>query len=76
MANMTLAIDDALLERARLRAVTEGTSVNGVVREFLERYASARNSGEDLLALMESIADRNRPSRGGRQWTRDDLHDR
>jgi hypothetical protein len=37
MANLTLAIDDALLQRARETALREHTSVNVLVRDILGR---------------------------------------
>ena len=43
MANLTVAIDDALLQRAREAAVRENTSVNALVRDFLSRYVDARS---------------------------------
>ena len=39
MANLTIAVPDDLLHRARVRAAQEGTSVNQLLRETLERYA-------------------------------------
>jgi hypothetical protein len=39
MPNLTLSIDDKLLQAARIRAVREGTSVNEVCRLALEAYA-------------------------------------
>ena len=41
MANLTLAVDDDLLRRARVRAAKEDTSVNAVVRELLAAYSAA-----------------------------------
>ena len=41
MANLTLAIDDDLLHRARVRAAEQGTSVNAVVRDLLVAYSAA-----------------------------------
>ena len=43
MANITLSIDDALLQAARVRAVKEGTSVNEVCRRAIEAYARRRS---------------------------------
>ena len=40
MANLTLAIDEDLLRRARVRAADQGTSVNAVVRDLLSGYAA------------------------------------
>ncbi len=77
MANLTLTIDDGVLRRARVRAVLEGTSVNAVVRDLLERYAGDAQ-GEEAMRRILDAARRSRASSGpgGRTWTRDDLHDR
>lgn len=47
MANLTLSIDDKLLQAARIRAVKERTSVNEICRQALEAYA--RTSGHQRL---------------------------
>jgi hypothetical protein len=77
MANLTLTIDTDTLRRARIRAVNEGTSVNAVVREHLERYAGESPAAEGLRRFLE-IADRSNAgsAQKGRTWTRDDLYDR
>jgi len=41
MSNLTLVIDDEVLHRARVRAATEGTSVNAQVRDFIRGYADS-----------------------------------
>lgn len=77
MANLTVSIDDRLLKRARVRALEEDTSVNALVREYLESFAagSSRSSGmEDFLAWSESVDASSGPR--GRAWTRDELHER
>ncbi len=59
MANLTLALDDALLHRARIRAATDGTSVNAVVRELLTAYSAADRveaARRRLVALSVSSA--------------------
>ena len=77
MANLTLTIDEDLLRRARIRALERGTSVNAVVREFLEGYAGGEQETAALQAFG-ALADRARVSSGpgGRSWTRDEIHDR
>ena len=42
MANPTIAVDDGTLKKARMRALGEDTSVNAVLREYLEEYAGRR----------------------------------
>ena len=74
--NLTIAVDDDILKRARMRAIQEDTSVNAVLREYLTVYAGVdrRRDGacERLLAMSQSCRSR----RGGAAWTRDDLHER
>ena len=77
MANLTLSIDDDLLKRARLRALEQDTTVNALVRVYLEGFA--RDIGpEDALAGLFALADRTRSGSGagGRSWTRDSLYER
>ena len=76
MANLTIAVDEELLKRARLRAIEEGTSVNAVLRERLEEYARGRN--DRLQAGLEILeaAKRSKMSSGGRRWTREELYER
>ena len=42
MGNLTIAIDEESLKKARIRALHEGTSVNALLREFLDSYAGVR----------------------------------
>ncbi|HEY2767789.1 MAG TPA: hypothetical protein VGI76_05995 [Solirubrobacteraceae bacterium] len=77
MANLTLSIDDALLKRARLRALEQDTSVNTLVREYLEDFATAGSRPlaiAGFLALSESLHAGS--GAGGRHWTREQLYER
>ena len=77
MANLTLTIDDDVLKRARIRAIEEDTSVNAVVRDFLERYAGDDRSGAALRRFVDTAQTIPAGSeRDGRTWTREELHDR
>jgi plasmid stability protein len=80
MANLTVTIEDELLQKARERAVAERTSVNALVREYLTRYveeqeAARRAHAKRVLAAMDDIATRLNLG-GDITWTRDDLYDR
>jgi hypothetical protein len=77
MANLTLSIDDALLKRARIRALERDTSVNSLVRGYLEELVGGDSTPSGItgfLALAESVHAGSGP--GGRQWTRDELYER
>lgn len=73
MANLTLAIDDALLQRAREAALHQNTSVNALVREFLTRYVDARSRRLEALSRFEAVA-ASCDSSSTEPWTRESLH--
>ena len=57
MGNLTLAIDEDIPRRARVRAADQGTSVNAVVRELLVGYAAidrTTSARRRLVALSVS----------------------
>lgn len=76
MANLTISVEDEVLKKARLRALEEGTSVNALLREYLQRFtavdAARIAAGEKVLAASARALSR----RGRSRWTRDDLHER
>jgi plasmid stability protein len=76
MANLTITIDDEILKRARLRATEQGTSVNSVVRDYLEQYAGSRSAQEQALGNLLKLSEAAESKRGRRRWTRDELHER
>ena len=77
MANLTITVDDVLLKRARIKALEEGTSVNALLREYLEGYAGTQRTLAALAGFAE-LAESSEASSGaeGRTWTRGDLHER
>lgn len=76
MANLTVTIDDEVLRRARSRAIENGTSVNKLIRSYLESFAG-RDRADRRTAILDNAARSTASSGpGGRSWTRDDLHDR
>lgn len=77
MANLTISVDDVLLKRARIKALEDGTSVNALLREYLEAYTGTQRTQRALIGFAE-LADQSEAGSGtaGRTWTRDDLHDR
>lgn len=76
VANLTLAIDEDLLRRARIRAIEEGTSVNAVVRDFLAAYAGRDEQVEAVTRFLQiarqSLAGRDG---AGRTWTREEIYE-
>ena len=77
MANLTVTVPEQVLRTARIRALEQGTSVNAVVSDYLERYAGLSGTQEGLAGFVE-LASRSAASSGGsgRTWRREDLYDR
>ena len=74
MANLTLVIDDALLRRARIRALEQGTSVNAVVRELLAAYADDRAVAGRRRVVALARAAPSGSAGPSRAWTREDIY--
>ncbi|HTW64666.1 MAG TPA: DUF6364 family protein [Bryobacteraceae bacterium] len=73
--NVTLSIDDQVIMEARRRAEAMGTSVNQLVREYLEQLAGKA----DLDANAAEFERLSRASRGqlaGWKFNREELHQR
>lgn len=76
MSNLTITVDDEALRRARIRALEQGTSVNAVLRDFLEAYAGVRASQESAIRSILELSRSSEAQAGDRRWTRDQLHER
>jgi plasmid stability protein len=77
MANLTIAIDDEVLRKARIRALEQGTSVNALLRDYLVTFVA----DDHIHAIVNGIVEHVESCRGGsgaegRTWTREDLHER
>ena len=72
--NLTIAIDDELLARAREVASRRGVSLQQLIREHLEVMAGERSGSElaqELFALMDETPGRS----GGRRFRRDEAYE-
>jgi hypothetical protein len=77
MANLTVTVDEQVLRKARMRALANGTSINAVVSDYLQRYAGVSQTQAALTGFVE-LASKSTASSGpeGRAWRREDLYDR
>jgi hypothetical protein len=75
VANLTLTIDEAVLRKARIRALEQGTSVNAVVRDFLHGYAEVEQRVAAMTAIIELAEQSRAGAEGeGRRWSREDIY--
>ena len=77
MANLTITVDEQVLKKARMRALEEDTSVNAVLRDYLEDYARADVERQQAVerVLASSRESRSGSGPGGRTWKREDLYE-
>ena len=75
MKNITLAVDESVLEAARVYAASRGTTVNALVREHLAGLADEdRRIAEARRGLIE-LMDKSTASMGpGYKWNREELY--
>jgi hypothetical protein len=76
MSNLTIAVDEATLRKARIRALEQGTSVNALLRAYLEAYAGAAEKKDAAIRDLIGLSKRSGSARGKRAWNRDSLHER
>jgi hypothetical protein len=73
--NITLSIDDEVVRKARRRAEALGTSVNQLVREYLERLAGKTDPDADAKEF-EKLSRASRGDSRGWKFNREELHQR
>jgi hypothetical protein len=72
--NLTISVDEDLLQRARALARKQGTSLNALLRGYLENLVGEQPGeavADELLMLMQDHGGRS----GGRKIGRDELYE-
>lgn len=73
--NLTLSVDEKTIQRARKVAESLGTSLNQLIRDYLEELTSQSSVEEDIAELRRLSAEAKGDSRGWK-FNRDELHER
>ncbi len=73
--NVTLSLDDRLLERARRLAARRGISLNQMIRDYLSEI-TAEVTPEELVAELETLWAESRGDSKDWRYNREELHDR
>ena len=76
MKNLTIAIDESTLRDARRIAADRSTSLNALIREFLERLTQREAHARRARRRIEELCRESTAEVGERGWTRDELHER
>ena len=72
-ANLTLAVDEQIVERAREVARRQGTSLNALIRAYLERLAGQK-SGAEIRSELEQLWKAGSGHSGGKKVRREDIY--
>jgi hypothetical protein len=73
--NVTLSLDDKLLERARRLAARRGISLNQMIRDYLSEI-TGEPTPKDLVAELDALWAESRGDSRGWRFNREELHDR
>ena len=76
MKNVTIALDDSLLREARRIAADRSTSLNAMIREFLEELSQRESRAVKARHRIVELCRESQARVGPRNWSRDELHER
>ena len=72
MKNITFTADDKLIEKARLKATLESTTLNNRFREWLEKYVAESDKINEFHKVMGRI----NYVEAGQNYSRDEMNER
>lgn len=76
MRNLTLAIEDEVLEAVRRLALDRGTTVNQLVRAFLAELVTREGRRRAAAERLKRAMQEERVAISPRTWRREDLYER
>ncbi|MGK2860076.1 MAG: DUF6364 family protein [Thermoanaerobaculia bacterium] len=76
MKNITLSVDEKVLAAVRQHAATSNTSVNQLVRDFLDEIARREDRARKARRRLRTLSERSTAKIGKASWNRQDLHER
>jgi hypothetical protein len=71
--NLTLSVDEKTVERARQVAKAQGTSLNSLIRQYLQSLAG-ESEADELVAKLDQLWEDSPGNSGGKQITRADAY--
>ena len=76
MKNLTLRMDENKLLQARKIAAERSTSVNALIREYLDELIARESKTEVARRELVELCRNSTAQIGGKTWSRDSLYDR
>lgn len=72
MKNITFSADEKLIEKARLKAAKEKTTLNQRFREWLSSYAKQNDAAKNYEKMMDEFSH----IKSGGKFTREEMNER
>jgi len=76
MKNVTIALDEWLIRDARRIAADRSTTLNAMIREFLQELAERESQTAQARRRIVEMCRSSHAEIGPKTWMRDDLHER
>ena len=76
MKNVTLAIDEATLRTARRIAADRSTSLNAMIRGFLQELTERESQADQARLRILELCHDSTAEVGQKGWNREQLHER
>jgi hypothetical protein len=76
MKNVTIAVDEGTLRDVRRIAAERSTSLNALIREFLNELRERESRTVRARKRIVELCRETKAEMGTRHWTREELHER
>ncbi len=70
--NITFSAENSIIEKARIKARAEGTSLNDKFKEWVQRYVGARENKSNYVNIMKKL----KKIKVGRKFSREEANAR
>ncbi len=74
MKNITLSVEEEVLQAVRRYANERNSSINRLVRDYLRQIAEREDRAAKARQKLRELSDASTARVGERTWSRDDLH--
>jgi plasmid stability protein len=74
--NITMTIDETVLKKVRIFAAERRTSVNALVREYLDSLVAKERATDEARESLLNLAREKAGDMGSQKWNREKLYDR
>jgi len=74
--NLSIVVDEQVLQKAHKRATKQGISINALLRGFLESYSEGTEQYRQATTRLLELAKQSTAASNGQRWTREEIYER